>query len=102
MLNFALNDEAKSLLTPSYSFNLSSNFQPERDYQQNMRNVQRPCAVIAGANDEAFQTDQLEPELRRLGISWPVTLLPGIGHIPLTLEQDAITTAVQAVEKLTQ
>ncbi|MGL5179576.1 MAG: alpha/beta hydrolase, partial [Aeromonas veronii] len=42
------------------------------------------------------------PELRRLGISWPVTLQPGIGHIPLTLEQDAITTAVQAVEKLTQ
>ncbi|EKP0298865.1 alpha/beta fold hydrolase [Aeromonas veronii] len=102
VLNFALNDEAKSLLTPSYSFNLASNFQPERDYQQNIRNVQRPCAVIAGANDEAFQTDQLEPELRRLGISWPVTLLPGIGHIPLTLEQDALATAVQAVEKLTQ
>jgi len=102
VLNFALNDEAKSLLTPSYSFNLASNFQPERDYQQNLRNVQRPCAVIAGANDEAFQTDQLEPELRRLGISWPVTLLPGIGHIPLTLEQDALATAVQAVEKLAQ
>jgi len=102
VLNFALNDEAKSLLTPSYSFNLASNFQPERDYQQNIRNVQRPCTVIAGANDEAFQTDQLEPELRRLGISWPVTILPGIGHIPLTLEQDAIATAVHAVGKMAQ
>ncbi|MFB2862168.1 alpha/beta hydrolase [Aeromonas sp. MdU4] len=102
VLNFALNEEAKSLLTPSYSFNLASNFQPERDFQQNMRNVQRPCAVIAGADDEAFQTDQLEPELRRLGIPWPVTILPGIGHIPLTLEQDAIAAAVQAVDKLAQ
>jgi non-heme chloroperoxidase len=100
VLNFALNEEAKSLLTPSYSFNLASNFQPERDYQQNMRNVQRPCAVLAGADDEAFQTDQLEPELRRLGIQWPVTILPGIGHIPLTLEQDAIAAAIQAVDKL--
>ncbi|WP_429075588.1 alpha/beta hydrolase [Aeromonas veronii] len=100
VLNFALNDEAKSLLTPSYSFNLASNFQPERDYQQNLRNVQRPCAVIAGANDEAFQTDQLEPELRHLGISWPVTLLPGIGHIPLTLDRDALSSAVHIVDNL--
>lgn len=102
VLNFALNEEATSLLTPSYSFNLASNFQPERNYQQNMRNVHGPCAVIAGENDEAFQTDQLEPELRRLGIRWPVTILPGIGHIPLTLEQGAIAAAVQAVHELAQ
>ena len=102
VLNFALNEEAKSQLTPSYSFNLASNFQPDREYQQNIRNAKRPCAVLAGTDDEAFQTDQLEPELRRLGVQWPVTLLPGIGHIPLTLDHDATQAAVQAVEKLAQ
>ena len=102
VLNFALNDEAKALLTPSYSFNLASNFQPERDYRQNLRNVKRPCAVIAGTDDEAFKTDQLEPELRALGIQWPVTLVPDIGHIALTLDKRALAAAVQAVEKMTQ
>ncbi|MFM5074545.1 alpha/beta hydrolase [Aeromonas hydrophila] len=102
VLNFALNEEAKALLTPSYSFNLASNFQPERDYQQNLRNVQRPCAVIAGTDDEAFKTDQLEPELRTLGIQWPLTLVPEIDHIPLTLDNRALAAAVQAVEKMTQ
>ncbi|MEN9533292.1 MAG: hypothetical protein RIQ83_2516 [Pseudomonadota bacterium] len=102
VLNFALNDEAKALLTPSYSFNLAANFQPERDYQQNLRNVQRPCAVIAGTDDEAFKTDQLEPELRALGIPWPVTLVPGISHIPLTLDSHALAAAVQAVGEMAQ
>ncbi|MEV3816539.1 alpha/beta fold hydrolase [Aeromonas salmonicida] len=102
VLNFALNDEAKALLTPSYSFNLASNFQPERDYRQNLRNVQRPCAVIAGTDDETFKTDQLAPELRALGIQWPVTLVPGISHIPLILDSHALAAAVQAVEKMTQ
>ncbi|HEH9412180.1 TPA: alpha/beta fold hydrolase [Aeromonas salmonicida] len=102
VLNFALNDEAKALLTPSYSFNLASNFQPERDYRQNLRNVKRPCAVIAGADDETFKTDQLAPELSALGIQWPVTLVPGISHIPLILDSHALAAAVQAVEKMTQ
>ncbi|MNI39620.1 short chain dehydrogenase [compost metagenome] len=102
VLNFALNEEAKTLLTPSYSFNLASNFQPERDYLQNLRNVKRPCAVIAGTDDEAFKTDQLEPELRALGIQWPLTLVPDIGHIPLTLDKRALAAAVKAVEKMTQ
>jgi hypothetical protein len=58
--------------------------------------------VIAGANDEAFQTDQRKPELRRLGIQWPVTILPGIGHIPLTLDHGSIAVAIQAVQKMGQ
>jgi hypothetical protein len=32
--------------------------------------------------------------------AWPVTLLPGIGHIPLTLESTAVEAAVKAVAGL--
>lgn len=98
--SFALNEEAKALLTPEYSFALAANFQPWRDYEANIRAVNQPCAVIAGTSDEAFFTDKLESTFRKLGKSWPVTLLPGIGHIPLTLDPEAINAAVRAVESM--
>jgi pimeloyl-ACP methyl ester carboxylesterase len=98
--SFALNEEAKALLTPEYSLALATNFQPWRDYEANIRAVNQPCAVIAGTSDEAFFTDKLESTFRKQGKSWPVTLLPGVGHIPLTLDPEAIDAAVRAVESM--
>jgi len=34
------------------------------------------------------------------GQNWPVTLLPGVGHIPLTLKPDAVLEAVNMVKQL--
>jgi alpha-beta hydrolase superfamily lysophospholipase len=98
--SFALSEEAKPFLTPQYSYALASNFRPERDYKANMRAVRRPCAVIAGADDEIFYSDRFEGVIRSLGMDWPVTLLPGIGHIQLTLEPRALAAAVDAVEHM--
>lgn len=100
VVSFALTEEAKAFLTPEYSFALAANFQPRRDYEANIKAVHQPCAVVAGTSDEAFQTDKLEGVFRKLGKDWPVTLLPGIGHIPLTLELGAVNAAVGAVEKM--
>lgn len=97
---FALNDEAKALLTPEYGFNLSTTFRPQADYMANLRAVDRPTAVLAGATDEAFRTDQLEPVIRQAGQKWPVKLLPGVAHIPLILEPSALEEAVRMVRAL--
>jgi hypothetical protein len=51
-------------------------------------------------SDEAFFTDRLESTFRKLGKSWPVTLLPGVGHIPLTLEPVAIKASINAIEDM--
>jgi pimeloyl-ACP methyl ester carboxylesterase len=96
--SFALNEEARAFLTPEYSFALATNFRPQRDYEKNIKAVHQPCTVLAGTSDEAFKTDNLESTLRKLGKNWPVTLLPGIGHIPLTLEPAAVSAAVSAVD----
>ncbi|NMM81029.1 alpha/beta hydrolase [Acidovorax sp. SRB_14] len=98
--NFALSEEAKTFLTPTYSFSLAANFQPQRDYEANIRAVHQPVAVVAGASDEVFKTDTLEAIFRAQGKDWPVTLLPGIGHIALTLDSRAVNAAVQAVEAM--
>jgi non-heme chloroperoxidase len=98
--NFALSEEAKTFLTPTYSFSLAANFQPQRDYEANIRAVHLPVAVVAGASDEVFQTNKLEGIFRKQGQPWSVTLLPGIGHIPLTLDAGALSAAVKAVETM--
>ena len=100
VVSFALNEEAKSLLTPEYSFALAANFQPKTDYEANIKAVHQPCAVLAGTSDEAFYTDKLESTVRKQGKNWPVTLLPGVGHIPLTLDSNAVNAAVAAVESM--
>ncbi|WP_144410218.1 alpha/beta hydrolase [Chromobacterium vaccinii] len=100
IMSFALSEEVKAFLTPTYSFSLAANFQPLADYEANIRAVRRPVAVVAGAADEVFMTDKLEGIIRKQGQRWPVTLLPGIGHIPLTLDPGALRASVQAVEAM--
>jgi non-heme chloroperoxidase len=38
--------------------------------------------------------------VRAQGKDWPVTLLPGVGHIPLSLDATGLGKAVEAVGKL--
>ena len=98
VINFALDEEAKKLLTPTYTFNLASNFGPQQDVEANIQAVHQPVRVVAGASDEAFVTDKLEGFFRQQGKTWPVTLLPGIKHIPLTLDATAVSAIVAAVD----
>lgn len=94
---FALDEQARALLTPSYSFALAQNFRPERDYRANIRAAAQPIRLIAGSDDEAFYADRFESLFQAEGKQVSVRLLPGIGHIPLTLESTAVQAAAQAV-----
>jgi alpha-beta hydrolase superfamily lysophospholipase len=98
--SFALTARARSLLTPHYDFNLATNFRPDRDYVSNIKNVDKPCSVLAGTDDEAFLTDRLEGIFREAGKECRVTLLAGVGHIGLTLEPSALSAVVQEVRAL--
>jgi non-heme chloroperoxidase len=97
---FALAEETKKFLTPQYSFALATNFGPEADYQANIRAVAQPVRVLAGQNDEAFYADKFASVFKTAGKEVPVTILPGIDHIGLTLNPDAIRAAIAAAESL--
>jgi non-heme chloroperoxidase len=60
----------------------------------------RPCAILAGIADEAFYAANLEAIVRRSGKTWPVELLPDVGHIPLTLEPAAREAVGRHVRRL--
>ena len=97
---FALSESAQAVLTPAYSYPLALNFRPQLDLAANIEAVQRPCAIGAGAADEAFRTDQLERMVIAHEKNWPVRLLPQIGHIDLTLKPAAVGEIIGVVERL--
>ncbi len=98
--NFALSAETRKFLTPQYSFALAQNFRPQRDYQANIRAVRQPLRVIVGQDDEVFFADRFTGVFEAAGKRVPVTLLPGIDHIALSLDPVAIQAAIAAVESM--
>ncbi|MGZ4966221.1 MAG: alpha/beta hydrolase [Chthoniobacterales bacterium] len=100
VMRFALTEEAKGFLTPQYSFALAQNFRPEPDYQANIRAVSQSLRVLVGQDDEAFYPDKFASVFKAAGKDVPVTLLPGIDHISLTLDPAAIGATIAAVESL--
>ena len=73
------------------------NFSVHSDYLSDIRNAKGRVSLLAGDADEAFQTQELQGIVQRAGKDWPVQLLPGIGHIPLTLDKAALTSVVEQV-----
>jgi alpha-beta hydrolase superfamily lysophospholipase len=100
VVRFALTEEAKSFLTPEYGFNLAINFAANADYQADLLSAKGKVAILAGDADEAFKTQELQGMVQRAGKDWPVQLLPGIGHIPLTLDPEALKAIVDVAMQL--
>ena len=94
---FALAPEAAARLTPRYSYNLMQNFRPHHNYRADIRATRRPLDVLVGANDEAFHADAFAGVFEEAGRVVPVTIVPEVGHIGLTLEPLAVATIVAAV-----
>ena len=100
VVRFAVAERDKGLLTPQYSFALAQNFRPERDYQANIRAVRQPLRVLVGQNDEVSYADRFAAVFKTAGKDVPVTVLPGIDHISLTLDPVAVQAAIAAVESM--
>ena len=100
VLRFALTEEDKSFLTPEYDFNLAMNFAANADYQADLLNAKGKVAILAGDADELLKSQELQGMVQSAGKNWPVKLLPGIGHIPLTLDPMALKAIAEQVQNL--
>ena len=100
VIRFALTKESAKFLTQEYSFALALDFGAERDYQANIRAVRQPLRVLVGQNDEVSFADKFAGLFKDAGKDIPVTILPGIDHISLTLDPAAIQAEVNAVEAM--
>jgi alpha-beta hydrolase superfamily lysophospholipase len=101
VLNFAVSESPKADLVRQYSYALALSFQPPDDYRTVIRSISRPAEVIAGGDDELFFADKYRPLLDEAGRNdIPATVVPGTGHINLTLSPAGRAAAVAAVQRL--
>tara|TARA_R110000851_G_scaffold333550_1_gene516035 strand:- start:62853 stop:63842 length:990 start_codon:yes stop_codon:yes gene_type:complete len=100
VMRFALPENAPEYLTREYSFNLAQNYRPQADYQATIQAVKQPMRVMAGTNDEAFHTDRFKQVFQNGNADIPVTLLPGVNHSGLILENNALDAIVKAVDEM--
>lgn len=97
---FALDPAARERLTEAYGYALATNFRPPADHRATMRAARRPVAVLVGADDEAFRAERYADEVAQAGQRWPVVVLPGLGHIALTLDAKAHAAIVETLAAL--
>jgi alpha-beta hydrolase superfamily lysophospholipase len=94
---FAPNDQAKEMLTPAYGHALASNYRPRADWRASLRSASQPMRVLAGQQDEAFFAERYAGLFQAEGKDVPVTLLPGVGHVGLVLQPQAVQAVMAAV-----
>ena len=98
VIAYALDDETKKILTPTYSYALATNFGAMEDYRANILAAKQPMSIIAGTADELLYTDRYQAVFEKAGRPIRVSLVPGIGHVALILDKpgiDAITRELQ-------
>jgi alpha-beta hydrolase superfamily lysophospholipase len=100
VLRFAISENAKAILTPEYSYALTMNFSPQRDYLADLRNMHQPFRVLVGANDEVYYPDQFAGVLKQTGKDVPVTMVPGVDHVQLILSPAAFEASLEALKSL--
>jgi non-heme chloroperoxidase len=99
-VRFAVSENAKAILTPEYSYALTMNFRPQRDYLADIRNMHEPFRILIGANDEVYYPDRFADVLKQAGKDTPVTVIPGVDHIQLILSPTAFEKSIEALKNL--
>ena len=100
VLRFAVSENVKAILTPEYSYALTMNFGPQRDYLADIRNMHEPFSILIGANDEVYYPDRFAGVLKQAGKNTPVTVIPNVDHIQLILAPTALEKSIEALKNL--
>jgi hypothetical protein len=93
---FALDERVKKFLTPSYDFSLAANFAPHSDYAKDIAQAKGELRIVAGVDDELFDTAKFAAVFTQAGKPVTVDLVPRTNHIGLTLLGDSVKAIVNA------
>ena len=94
-LAFANAPEAKMFVTSQYSFRLMGNYTAPPDWQDAFAHAKGRITVIAGADDELMDADSYKRTLPPLGV--PLTIIPGVDHIGIVHQPEAIKAILAAM-----
>lgn len=97
---FATSPKAPNL-TSAYSFRLAVDFGAPRDYLAALGRSKKPVALLVGGSDELFFPDGFAPLLKPARPDLPITIVPGIGHIGMTVTPEGIAAVRKSFLELT-
>ena len=97
---FATSPEAPNL-TSVYSFRLAVDFGAPRNYLTALGRSRRPAALLVGGADELFYPDRFAPLFEPVRPDLRVTIVPGIGHIGMTVTPAGIAAVQKSFLDLT-
>jgi alpha-beta hydrolase superfamily lysophospholipase len=99
-IEFAVRDQDRTVLTPSYSYRLNTNFGPHGDYAGDFRRISKPTALLAGTQDELFVASAFAELIRPLAPSIRVEVVPGVTHTGLTAQPEALAAVARELKRL--
>jgi non-heme chloroperoxidase len=97
---FATSPKAPNL-TSVYSFRLAVDFGAPRDYLAALGRSKKPAALLVGGSDELFFPDRFAPLFKPARPDLPITIVPGIGHIGMTVTPEGIAAVRKSFLELT-
>jgi non-heme chloroperoxidase len=86
---FATSPKAPNL-TSAYSFRLAVDFGAPRDYLAALGRSKKPAALLVGGSDELFFPDRFAPLFLPVRPDLPITIVPGLGHIGMSVTPQGI------------
>ena len=95
VIRYATEAKPDDTRTPAYSYRLFIGMHPERHWRAGLARIDRPMAVIAGANDELFNAEHYRPVFAKYNPRVIVSIEPGFGHLDMIANPKA--TAAVAV-----
>ncbi len=93
---FAAGDGAD--LTPRYSHRLLLAMNPQ-DTQTLLKNVPAPITLLAGDKDEVFASAEYARTVHETRPQAEVRLVPGMGHVDMTIRPAALEAIAQAIPR---
>jgi non-heme chloroperoxidase len=88
-------------LTSVYSFRLAVDFGAPRDYLAALSRSTKPAALLVGGSDELFYPEQFAPLFKSARPDLPITIVPGVGHIGMTVSPEGIAAVRKSFVDLT-
>jgi non-heme chloroperoxidase len=96
---FATSPHVKGL-TGVYSFRMAVDFGAPRDYLAGLARSEKPAALLVGGADELFYPDRFAPLFAPARPDLRVTIVPGVGHVGMTVTPEGIAAVRRVFEEL--
>jgi len=95
VLAFAVPPDKRDVQTAVYTYRMYANFGPRPDFLADLHAAPGPVALMVGSKDEMFYADRYGPLLKPVRPDLDLTIVPGLGHMDMTLKPAAITAIVE-------